>query len=147
MKYSSVVDIRLPMFKVLPSWQPAYYKEWQPDLLDVSHISGTPGQAGAKHLLGFDSTRGRQNVLETLVASELPGRFVALYQGDDTEYRMQTHFSVIDDNHCRFTCEVRYTRVGGAKQVVRSWLWPARFKTATVNWQRSFKKYVEKLNR
>lgn len=52
---------------------------WQPGLLEIEHVSGTPGQAGAVSKLRYQFGRRKMIMTETVVEVSTPNRYVVTY--------------------------------------------------------------------
>ncbi|HNO23164.1 MAG TPA: SRPBCC family protein [Leptospiraceae bacterium] len=76
MKYSVEIEINLPIARVIELFDnPDNLQKWQPGLLSFEHLSGTPGQPGAKSRLTFRMGRGKMIMTETVTVRNLPDEF------------------------------------------------------------------------
>ena len=54
MKYSTEIEINLPLKKVIELFDNSEnLKKWMPDLVSFEHLSGEPGQVGAKSKMRY----------------------------------------------------------------------------------------------
>lgn len=76
MKYTNEVIINAPVNRVIELFDNAdNMKEWQPGLVSFEHLSGTPGQVGAKSKLKYKMGNREIEMIETITVKNLPEEF------------------------------------------------------------------------
>lgn len=108
MKYSCEVTIDLPRDEVIALFDSAEnLPKWQPGLQSFEHISGDPGQVGAKSRMVYDENGRTIDLTETITSRNFPDEFAATYEakgvinwnsnhfyaeGDKTRWQQETEF-------------------------------------------------------
>ncbi len=108
MRYTVEITINLPRARVIELFDSfENLKKWQEGLQEIEHLSGEPGQPGAKTRLLYDMGRRRVEMVETIISRDLPAEFSGTYdaqgvhnivrnsfidQGDSTRWLMDTEF-------------------------------------------------------
>lgn len=81
MKYTCEVMIDLPRHRVIELFDSQEnLSKWQPGLQSFEHLSGDPGQPGAQSRLIYDENGRRIEMVETILARNLPEEFSATYE-------------------------------------------------------------------
>lgn len=110
MKYSNEIIINLPVAKVIEKFDNAdNLKKWMTGLVSFEHVSGIPGQVGAKSKLKFRHGNREREMTETITVRNLPFEFSGIYEmpgvwneqknffgeqpdGQSTKWRSETEF-------------------------------------------------------
>ena len=93
MKYSCEVTIDLPREQVIELFDSAdNIKKWQTGLHSFEHISGEPGQPGAKSRMVYDENGRRLEMIETITSRNLPDEFSGTYEAKGVMYWVSNHF-------------------------------------------------------
>ena len=81
MKYTTEITINLPRTRVIELFDSTenMYK-WQEGLKSFEHLSGEPGQEGAKSSMVYEARKGELPMTETIISRNLPDEFHALYE-------------------------------------------------------------------
>ncbi len=80
-KYTVSIDIDLPRPRVIELFDnPANLSHWMKGLQAFEPLSGQPGQPGAKARLVFQMGRRRMEMIETIVARNLPHEYTGTYE-------------------------------------------------------------------
>lgn len=81
MKYTCELTINLPRDEIIALFDdPDNLSKWQPGLQSFEHVSGEPGQPGAKSRLLYDEGGRKIEMIETIIARDLPETFSATYE-------------------------------------------------------------------
>ena len=73
MKYTCEIDLALPIKKVIELFDnPENMSKWQPGLVSFEHLSGEPGQPGAKSKLLYDMNGRKIEMIGTIDVRNLP---------------------------------------------------------------------------
>lgn len=147
MKYTCIVDISLPIDKVVQLWNDENnFKEWQDDFKSIEHLSGIPNTKGAKSKIVFQGKR-RIELLETIISADLPKNKTALYEHIYMTNTQTTRFKTIEDNRTRYISEVEYTKFNGIMIKLMAKLFPSKFKEQSQKWMNQFKEFAEKTDK
>ncbi len=84
MKYTNEVEINKPLEEVIPLFDnPDNLYKWMEGLQSFEHISGTPGQPGAKSKLKFKVGKREMVLIETVTVRNLPKEFTGTYESEN----------------------------------------------------------------
>lgn len=101
MKYNCEVTIDLPREEVIELFDSSEnLSKWQPGLQSFEHMSGEPGQVGAKSRMVYDENGRIIEMIETITNQNFPDEFSATYEAK----------GVINWNSNRFYAEGDKTR-------------------------------------
>ena len=142
MKYSVTVEIDLPITVVIDLFDSAenMYK-WQPTLISHKHLSGEPGQKGAKMQLVYKMGTKNIEMLETITRRELPDLFAGTYEAKGVWNEVVNHFTSVNDERTvwRMDTEFKCSGVMG----IMCFLMPFMFKKETRDSMNRFKTFAE----
>jgi uncharacterized membrane protein len=80
MEYEAEITINLPRARVIELFDNAdNMAHWQPGLQSFEHISGEPGQTGAKSKLVYEMNGRTIEMVETITSRNLPDEFSGTY--------------------------------------------------------------------
>jgi uncharacterized protein YndB with AHSA1/START domain len=111
MRFTKEIIISQPLGRVLELLDdPEHIKQWQPDLLSITPLGGTPGRPGAKSSLAYEVNGRQVNLIETIVARNLPKENTATYETNGMVHTISNRLSAVDgkttkmvsDNHIQF---------------------------------------------
>lgn len=143
MKYSTEIDINLPVARVIELFDdPENLKHWQPGLKSFEHLSGTPGQPGAKSKLLFQMGKREIEMIETVTVRNLPQEFSGTYEADGVFNIVKNYFVPIDENRTKYISEQEFQFKGFMK--IMGWLMPGMFKKQSQVFLENFKNFAEK---
>lgn len=116
--------------------------KWQEGLVSMTHLSGTPGQAGAKSRLIYQMGSRTIEMIETIEENALPDRFIAIYEADGMWNRNENHFEETDEGNTEWSmlCEFRPTSL---MLKVMATILPGMFKKQTRQNMGAFRDFVE----
>ena len=81
MRYTTEIVIDLPRDRVIELMDDVdNLKHWQAGLQSVEHISGQPGQVGAKSKMVFDENGRTVEMVETITKRNFPDEYDATYE-------------------------------------------------------------------
>lgn len=144
MKYTNEVVIDLPREKVIELFDnPDNMKHWQPGLVSFDHISGTPGQPGAKSKLCFQMGKREIEMIETITERNLPDEFNGIYEAKGVFNILKNRFIVLDEKHTKWVAETEFQFSGMMK--LFGWLMPGMFKKQSQQYLDLFKAFAEKV--
>lgn len=143
MRYSVSIDIHAPIDEVVKRFDnPDMMKEWMKGLVSFEHLSGTPGQPGAKSKLRYQMGKREIEMIETITVRDLPARFEGTYDAQGVHNEVGNFFTAIDANTTRYET-TQYFAFKGFMKVI-GWLFPGAFKKQSLQYLKDFKAFVER---
>ncbi len=143
MKYTCEIEINKPIDKVVALFDnPDNMKKWMEGLESFEHLSGTPGQPGAKSKLKFNMGKRTMEMIETVTSRNLPEEFSGTYEAPGMFSFTRNRFVPIDPEKTRYVTEQEFRLKGFLK--VMGILMPGAFKKQSMKHLVSFKTFVEK---
>lgn len=143
MKYSVQTTINAPIDEVIKRFDNAdMMKEWMPGLVKFEHISGEPGQVGAKSKLTYQMGKRTVEMIETITERDLPGAFNGTYVANGVYNEVGNAFEAIDEKTTRHVSEQYFQFKGGMKII--GFLFPGAFKKQSQKYLDDFKAFVER---
>jgi hypothetical protein len=144
MKYSNEILINLPMNRVIELFDnPQNMLHWQPNLVSFEHLSGTPGQPGAKAKLTYKRGKQRNEMIETVTVRDLPKEFSGTYELKGTICNVKNSFEAIDANTTKYSSDTEFILNGFVMKAI-GFLMPGAFKKQTQQYMVYFKTFAEK---
>lgn len=142
MRYQYTVDIDRPIAEVSAKFQDlSSMHKWQEGLKSYKHLSGEPGQAGAKLQLVYEMGKRRIEMVETIIANELPERFDAVYDAKGVHNVNYNRLTSIAPDKTRWTIETDF-KFGGFMKII-GLLFGGSFKKQTTKMMNDFKRFAE----
>ena len=112
MKYSVEIEVGLSRDKFIELFDdPKNLPKWQKGFLSIEHLSGEPGQEGAKSKLEFAFGKRKMVMIETIAKRSLPDEFNGTYEAPGVFNWVNNRFielgpertKWISENEFRFT--------------------------------------------
>jgi uncharacterized membrane protein len=145
MKFTCSVEINKPVEKVLELFDNTKnLKEWQDGFVSLEHLSGQPGEPGAKSKLIYKIGKREIELIETISIKNLPQEFSALYETKTMTNTMTNRFIPIGEEKTKYETEIEYTSFNGIMPKIMAFLMPGVFKKQTQKWLDQFKIFAEK---
>ena len=110
--YTVEVEIDLPRDRVIELFDdPENLCKWQTGLRSFDHVSGEPGQPGAKSKLVYVNGRHRVELIETVTERNLPDEFNGTYEWDGGRNTLRNQFVEVGPNRTKWisTCEYEFS--------------------------------------
>lgn len=143
MKFTLETEINLPVAKVVELFDdPENLKHWQPGLISFEHISGTPGQPGAKSRLKYKMGKREIEMIETITVRNLPDEFSGTYEANGVFNIVKNFFRPVTDNKTRYINENEFQFKGFMKII--GFLMPGAFRKESEKYLNQFKEFAEK---
>ncbi len=142
MKYNVEITINLPRTKVIELFDNTenLYK-WQPGLMSFDHLSGTPGEVGAKSKLLYKMGRREIEMIETITVKNFPDEFSGTYEAKGVWNEVKNYFHELDENTTKWVSENEFRCSGFMK--IFTLLMPGSFKKETQKYLEQFKEFAE----
>ena len=142
MKYTSQIEINLPIQRVVELFDNAdNISKWMEGLQSFEHLSGTPGQEGAKSRLKFKMGKREIEMVETITRRNLPHEFDGIYEAQGVFNVVKNRFEPIDAGRTRYTTENEFRFKGFMKLI--AFVMPGAFKKQSMKYLRDFKHFAE----
>jgi hypothetical protein len=117
-------------------------KKWMEGLQSFEHISGTPGQVGAKSRLKFKMGKREMEMIETITVKDLPREFSGTYEMNGVFNSVKNKFVALSDNPTKHISEQEFQFKGFMK--LFGLLMPGMFKKQSMKYLRDFKNFAER---
>ncbi len=147
MKYTREVVIDLPRDRVIQLFDDAdNLPKWQDGLQRFEHVSGEPGQPGARSRLVYDHRGRRWELIETITERNLPDEFTAIYETEGVWNLMKNRFEEDGPDRTRWIAESEFRPLGLKMKLMAILLRPM-FTSTTMKTLRDFKAFAERESR
>lgn len=110
-------------------------------LQSFEHISGTPGQPGAKSKLKFKMGKREIEMIETITVRNLPDEFSGIYEAQGVNNIVKNKFVKISEDKTKYITENEFQFKGLMKII--GFLMPNAFKKQSMKYLNDFKKFAE----
>lgn len=142
MKYTTEIEINKPIEEVVAKFDnPDNMSQWMEGLQSFEHLSGTPGQPGAKSKLKFKMGNREIEMIETISVRNLPDEFSGTYDAKGVHNIVRNKFIKLSENKTKYITEQEFEFKGIMK--LFGLLMPGAFKKQSLKYQNDFKKFVE----
>ena len=143
MKYRTEIIINKPFEVVIKKMNSVEnMKHWQEGLVSAEHISGTPGEFGAKMKLNYDFGKRKMELIETITKQSFPNEFHATYSTKGVRNIQQNHFESTSDDYTKWVCENEFQPTTFVMNAML-FLMPRAFKKQTKKYMTNFKNFAE----
>ncbi len=145
MKYTNEIEINKPIDKVIELFDNAdNLSKWMEGLQSFEHISGTPGQVGAKSKLKFKVRNREMELIETVTVRNLPKEFSGTYEaanGKGALNIVRNEFVKLSPTKTKYISESEFQFKGF--MVVVAALMKGAFKKQSLKYITNFKNFAE----
>lgn len=144
MKYTQEIIINKPIKEVVALFDnPNNLYEWMEGLQKFEHLSGTPGEPGAKSKLLFKMGNREIEMIETITVRDLPTEFSGTYEANGVFNIQKNKFISIADNQTKHVTENEF-QFKGVMMKLMGFLMPGAFKKQSYKYLKAFKTFAEK---
>ena len=141
--YTISIEIDLPREKVIELFDNAdNMYHWQNGLQSFEHISGEPGQAGAKSKLVYIHGKHTIELIETITKRNLPDEFDGSYEWSDGKNTLENRFIIVAPNRTRWESTCSY-QMKSLFMKLMGLLMPGSFKKQNLKFMENFKAFAE----
>ena len=145
MRYESEIIINLPRTRVIELFDSFdNLKKWQEGLISYDHLSGEPGQPGAKTRLLYDMGRRRMEMIETIIERNLPDEFSATYDASGVHNIVRNNF-YDEGEQTRWVLDSDF-QFRSYMRIVSLFIPNSSFRNQTRSSMESFKRFAENAN-
>ena len=143
MKYTVEIEIDKPVDEVIKLFDNTenLYK-WMHGLQSMEHISGEPGQPGAKSKMQFKMGNRDIEMIETITVRNLPEEFTGTYEAKGVFNIVKNKFEALPENRTRYITEQEF-KFSGFMKVIGATM-PGSFKKESMKYLKNFKDFAEK---
>lgn len=142
MKYTTETNINKPIDIVVELFDnPDNMSKWMDGLQSFEHLSGTPGQPGAKSKLKFKMGKREIEMIETITVRDLPDEFSGTYEAEGVYNIVKNKFAKISEDKTKYITENEFQFKGFMKII--GFLMPNAFKKQSMKYLNDFKKFAE----
>lgn len=142
MKYTVDIIIDLPRPKVVQLFDNSEnMHKWQPDLVSFDHISGEPGQSGAKSKLHYKMGKREIEMIETITENGLPSSMSSTYETKGVFNIISNRFEEISEKQTRWVSENEFQFSGFMK--LMGIFMKSAFPKQTLKFMQQFKTFAE----
>lgn len=143
MKYTTEITINKPIETVIVLFDNAdNLKKWMEGLQSFEHISGTPGQPGAKSKLKFKMGSREMEMIETVTVRNLPDEFTGTYEANGVVNIVKNSFVKISDSETKYITEHEF-QLQSLVMKIFAFLMPGAFKKQSMKYLTAFKNFAE----
>ena len=142
MKYTVEIDIDLPRSRVIELFDSTEnMKKWQEGLVSAEHLSGTPGEVGAKMKLKYKMGKREVEMIETITKRNLPDEFAGTYDAKGVHNIVDNTFIEISDSKTKWVAYQEFQMKGMMKII--AFIMPGAFKKQSMKYMKDFKAFAE----
>lgn len=141
--YNVEIEIDLPRERVIELFDnPDNLPKWQKGLQSFEHLSGEPGQPGAKSKLVYLNGKHHFELIETVSVRDLPDEFSGSYEWEGGRNTLQNRFIALGALKTRWesTCHYEFTSIG---MKIMGALVPGFFRKQNMSFLEAFKAFCE----
>ncbi|WP_296383214.1 SRPBCC family protein [Winogradskyella sp.] len=143
MKYTTEILIKKPIEEVIRKMDSSEnMKHWQKGLVSTEHISGTPGEFGARMKLIYDFGKRKMELVETITKQNFPNELHATYNTKGIRNIQQNYFESTTDGYTKWIAENKFEPTNFMMNAML-FLMPRSFKKQTKTYMTNFKNFVE----
>lgn len=145
MKYTLEIEINMPLDMVIKLFDdPENLKCWMEGLISFEHLSGIPGESGARSRLIFKMGDRNIEMIETITARNLPHEFTGTYESNCVYNVVRNRFEPVSGDRTKYIAEYFFEVRGFMKLVAL--LIPGVFKKQSLKYMEDFKYFAENYN-
>lgn len=143
MNYRQHIDINLNRDRVIELFNSTEnLKKWQPGLISFEHISGEPGEVGAKSQIVYQMGKRECAMVETIISNGFPEEFIAEYHSKGVHNKVINQFEIVDENTTRWVSHNEFN-FESLMMKLMGWLMPGMFKKESFKFMQYFKDFAE----
>ncbi len=144
MKFTVDIDIDLPRDRVIELFDNAdNMSKWQKGLQRFEHLSGEPGQPGARSRLVYLMGKREIELIETLTLRDLPERFDGAYETKGVFNVVKNRFLELGPERTRWESENEF-RMSTWTMKLMGWFMGGAFRQQSLKYMQDFKAFAER---
>ncbi|NRB58704.1 MAG: SRPBCC family protein [Winogradskyella sp.] len=143
MKFSTEILIRKPLQDVIHKMNNIENKKhWQDGLYKIEHLSGNPGEFGAKIRLTYRFSGQQMEVIETITKQNFPDEFYADYASKGIRNIQENYFKSTKEGDTLWTCVNEYIPTNFLMHAMIVFM-PRTYKKQARKYMANFKNFIE----
>lgn len=143
MKYTTEIKVKVPLDEFIRKMDNVEnLKHWQRGLISAEHVSGDPGELGAKMKLRYKFGKRDMVLVETITKRNLPKELHANYTTNTMHNMQKNYFEPTDDGYTKWTSESEFVPLNFVMRTML-FLAPRMFKKQSLKYMKDFKNFVE----
>lgn len=143
MKYSQSIEILIPRQRVVELFNnPENLMKWQPGFIRHEHVSGNPGEEGAKARLVYRMGKRNTEMIETITLNKLPEAFHGRYETEGARNNQQNFFKEKSASVTQWTSVSEFIFSNPVMKIM-GWIMPGAFKKQSYLFMEKFKEFAE----
>ena len=141
-RYRIEMTIELPRDRVIELFDSFdNLKKWQKALLEVEHLSGDPGEPGAKTRLVYAMGKRKMVMTETILTRNLPDEFSGTYDAWGA-HNINRNFFYDEGETTRWALDTEF-KFSGLMRIMAFFMGEGRFQKQTRSSMEAFKAFAE----
>jgi ribonucleotide reductase alpha subunit len=143
MKYSCEIVIDKPVDEVISKLDsPQNFKHWQEGLVATEHLSGDPGELGAKMKLTYRFGKREMEMTETILKRAFPKEYHVSYATNGMRNIQKNYFKTTKEGFTKWVTESEFQPTSFRMRALL-FLMPNAFKKQSFKYMSNFKKFIE----
>lgn len=144
MNYTTEIIVEVPLDDFIKKMDNAEnMKHWQRGLISYEHISGTPGEFGAKMKLNFKIGKRHLELIETITKRNFPHEFHANYATKGVDNHQENYFEETPERYTKWISKSEFIPLGFGMKLLTVFMKGA-FKNQSLQYMKDFKNFAEK---
>ncbi|MFC4721052.1 SRPBCC family protein [Geojedonia litorea] len=144
MNYTLEIIVKVPMKDfILKFDNPDNMKHWQRGLISTEHLSGNPGEYGAKMKLIYQMGKREMELIETVTHRKLPHEFHGTYDAKGIQSIQENFFEETPEGHTKWISKSEFIPLSFTMRLMTV-LMPSAFKKQSLLYMKDFKNFAEK---
>jgi len=143
MTYTTEITVNIPRDEfILKMNNVENFRHWQNGLVAAEHISGNPGELGAKMKLSYNFGNRKMQLIETITKMNLPLELHTLYHTKGMDNLQENYFERTSEGYTKWVCKSEF-RPLNLRMRLFTLLMPGTFKKQTLKYMHDFKNFAE----
>lgn len=143
MKYTSQVIVAIPIEAFIKKLNNhSNMKLWQRGLVSYEHVSGNPGNIGAKMKLNYLFGKQKMTVIETIIDKKLPNELHATFDYEGMHNVQKNYFTSTAEGHTKWVCENEFLPTSFYMRIMTAFT-PSSFRKQSMIYLTDFKNFSE----
>lgn len=144
MNYTVETIVKVPLKDFIKKFDnPDNMKHWQRGLISTEHLSGKPGEYGAKMKLVYKMGRREMELIETVTHRKLPHEFHGTYDAEGIQSIQQNFFEETPEGYTKWISKSEFIPLSFTMRLMTV-IMPSAFKKQSLLYMKDFKNFAEK---
>ncbi|TVZ60082.1 hypothetical protein NA63_2632 [Flavobacteriaceae bacterium MAR_2010_105] len=144
MNYTVEIIVKVPLKEFIMKFDnPDNMKHWQRGLISTEHLSGNPGEFGAKMKLVYKMGKREMELIETVTHRKLPHEFHGTYDAKGIQSIQENFFEETPEGHTKWISKSEFIPLSFTMRLMTV-LMPRAFKKQSLRYLKDFKNFAEK---